>query len=382
MISPVERPIRVAFCIDNMNLGGTELNAVRTAERLDRSRFELRVFCLQGEGPLLERYAAAGVPVHSLPIPNLYGPGAWRQGRRLARLLREYRIDVLHAHDVYSNVFAVPWARRAGVGTIASRRWWEGLPGLHWKLASAAAHRVAHRTLANAPGVARLLEREGIARDRIAVVPNFLDESAFELLPEAERPERLGALGADPGARQVGVVANLHPVKDHASLVKAVSLLAGRYPDLQLVLVGDGSMREPLETLAAERGIRERVVFAGRRANAASLHQLFEVSVLPSYSEGFPNTILEAMAAARPVVATTVGAIPDAVVDGETGLLVPPRDPDRLAAALDTLLSDPARARRMGEAGRERAREHFSARAALSRLEGLYRELAGARVDG
>lgn len=371
----MDRRVRVAFCIDNMNVGGTELNAVRTAERLDRDRYDLRVICLQEDGPLVSRYEAAGIPVHRFPLGSLYGPSALRQGLRLARMLRSDGIDILHAHDVYSNLFAVPWARLARVKAIASRRWWEGLPGLHWRLGSGAAHRLADRMLANAPTVGTLLEAEGIPAKRIRIVPNFVDESAFELVSAEERLGLLEELGADPAARHVGVVANLHPVKDHATLVAAAARLVGKYPDLQLVFVGEGVMRGPLEALAGKLGIADRVVLAGRRANVPNLHQLFEVSVLTSYSEGFPNTILEAMAAARPVVATRVGAIGDAVVHGKTGLLVAARDVEGLAESLDVLLADPAQARRMGEAGRERARERFSADAALGALENLYREL-------
>jgi L-malate glycosyltransferase len=371
--------IRVAFGIDNMNLGGTELNAVRTAERLDRRRFDLRVVSLQTEGPLMERYAALGVPVHTFPIPSLYAPATLRQGLRLARFLRSLQVDVFHAHDMYSNMFSAPWARLAGVrGVIASRRWWEG-PDRKTTLANRLSYRFAHRVLANSEGVGELVGGEGIHARRVAVIRNFLDEQAFERTSEPVLLGRLQGWGLRADHRVVGIVANLHPVKDHASLLRAVAMLAPRWPALRLVLVGDGERRNSLVELAQTLGIGDIVTFAGRLPHSADLHPLFEISVLCSLSEGLSNSILEAMAAGNPVVATRVGAAADAVVDGETGRLVPPADPAALAAAIEELLADPARARRMGEAGRARARERYAADAVIPKLEALYEELAGRR---
>lgn len=373
------RPTRVVFCVDNLNVGGTELNAVRTAEQLDRARVEVSVLCLQAAGgPLDERYRAAGIPVHALPLASLYGPDALRQGWQVRRFLRQQRADVLHAHDVYSNIFGVPWARLAGVKTIASRRWWAGTPRPLLQRANRLAYALADVVLANAPAVAGYLREElGLPARKVRVVPNFVDAGALQ----PSTPEVLDALrrqcGVVPGRPTVGIVANLYAVKDHASLLRAAALLRPTFPALQLVLVGDGPERAPLQRLADELGLREHVVFAGRLPSAPSPHQLFDVSVLCSTSEGFSNSILEAMAAARPVVATRVGAAADAVVEGETGRLVPPREPQRLAAALGALLADPARARAMGAAGRERAQRLFSPAAALPVLEQLYRELAG-----
>jgi glycosyltransferase involved in cell wall biosynthesis len=380
-----DRRLRIAFCIDNMNVGGTELNAVRLAERLDQARFELRVVCLQMDGPLVARYEAAGVPVDRFPIPSLYAPATARQGMRLAAHLRRHRIDVFHAHDIYSNIFAVPWARLAGAKVIASRRWWEAFPGAHWRMATRVSYRMAHTTLANSPAVAELVHRrEGLPFRRIVVVPNFLDRAAFSPpSPEVESALRR-ELGLE-GGPVVGIVANLLPIKDHAALLRAVARIRPARAGLKLVLVGDGECREPLERLAAELGIRDAVVFAGRRPNQPNLHHLFDVSVLCSTSEGLPNSVLEAMAAGRPVVATRVGAVPDAVLDGETGLLVAPGDVDALAGALAELLDDPGRARRMGAAAQSRARQEYSEERAVSTLERLYYRLAGggdrARVE-
>ena len=114
--------MRVAFCIDNMNVGGTELNAVRTARCLVARGVALRVFSLAAEGPLLGEYAALGVPVTALPLRRLYGAGAVRAGRELMQVVRRERIGIVHAHDFYSNIFAGPWARAAGARFIASRR--------------------------------------------------------------------------------------------------------------------------------------------------------------------------------------------------------------------------------------------------------------------
>jgi glycosyltransferase involved in cell wall biosynthesis len=379
------RRVRVAFCIDNMNVGGTELNAVRTAERLSRSRYDLRVICLQTAGPLMERYRAAGIPVLPFPIPSLYAPATARQGLRLARYLRAERIDIFHAHDTYSNVFGGPWARLAGARVIASRRWWTELPGPAWSLATRAAYRVAHAVLANSAGVATLVrDGEGVPAERVAVVPNFVDEDAFHVPTPEERQGMRARLGVEPADTVVGIIANLLPVKDHASLLRAIASLAPGRPGLRLVLVGDGPERPALESLARELAIEERVRFAGRIVNKPNLHHAFDVSVLCSRSEGLSNSVLEAMAAGRPVVATDVGAIGDAVLDGVTGRLVPAGRPEALAGALGEVLRDPDRAVEMGERGRARARETYSPEAALSALEALYRRLLAGRpsIDG
>ncbi len=371
-------PLRVAFCIDNMNIGGTEMNAVRTARLLREAGVELRVFSLVTEGPLLDRYAELGIPVHLLPIRRLYGRAALDAGRRLLAMLRLHSVEVVHAHDFYSNIFAAPWARMAGTAFIASRRWWEGPDRRAQRWANRASYALAHRVLANSESVADLLVRtERVRRSRVVVVPNFLDDEAFNPPPPGWRESFARKLGLSAGGLVVGVVASLSPIKDHATLLRAVAALAGRWPGLRVVLAGaDGGSQPSLEGLAAELGIADRIRYAGLCPNHPSPHHLFDIAALTSVSEGLPNSVLEAMASARPVVATRVGAIPDAVVDGETGLLVPPQDPEAVAGALDALLRDPERRVRAGAAGRDRARAQYSSAAAIGRLCRLYRELA------
>jgi glycosyltransferase involved in cell wall biosynthesis len=366
--------IRVAHCIDNLGVGGTELNAVRTIERLDRSRFDVSVISLRAGGPLAARYAAAGVQVVTLPIPNLYGVTAVRQGVRLTRLFAEMGVQVVHSHDMHNNVFATICARAAGVpAIIASRRWWRSLNARRYRVANTLAFRLAHCVVANSPAVASSLRSEdGVRPERIAVVPNFVDDAAFDPLPPEERAARLHELHVPKDALVVGVVANLSPVKDHGTLLRAVAHLAPRWPDLHAVLAGDGECRPALESLTRTLGLEARVHFAGLQPNQPNLHRLFDVSVLCSVSEGFPNSIVEAMAAARPVVATDVGGVSDAVSDGETGRLVPPSNPRRLAAAIEELLLDPGRRHALGAAARDRARTRYHAGAVVASLEQLY----------
>lgn len=377
--------VRVAYCIDNMGIGGTELNAVRVAERLNGSRFEVSVICLQAGGPLAARYAAAGVRVVPLPIPSLYSVAAVRQGLRLARLLTERHVQIVHSHDMYNNVFATICARAARTPVIvASRRWWRSAAARRYRVANTLAFRFAHCVVANSPAVASSLQTEdGVRPERIAVVPNFVDDTAFIPLSADQRAARLSELCVPADALVLGVVANLLPVKDHRTLLRAVALLAPRWPELHAVLVGDGESRPALESLTRRLGLEGRVHFAGQQPNEPNLHHLFDVSVLCSLSEGFPNSIVEAMAAGRPVVATDVGGVGDAVTDGETGLLVPPSNPERLAAAIEELLVDPGRRRALGVAGRERAHARYGAVAVVASLEALYDRLLGAaRHDG
>lgn len=374
--SSARRTLRVVHALDGFGVGGTELNLVRTLEQIDRERFDLALVTLTAEGPLRARFDATGVPITEFALRNMYGPAAWRTGWRLARWLRATGTDVVHCHDSYSNIFSAFWARVAGVRVVVtSRRWLVPSGGRAYAVANRLANRAATAVLANSPAVARLVVDEGVRSARVVTVPNFLEDEAFALLEAPQRALARQRLGVPDEALVIGVVAQLRPVKSLETLVAAMARLVPRFPSLHLVLVGDGPSRTRLASDAQALGIAGRVHFPGRLENRPNLHQLFDVSVLCSVYEGFPNTLVEAMAVGTPIVATRTGGVPDAVRHEENGLLVPPRDPARLADAIAALLTDAERRRAFGEAGRRRATAEFHVSHVLPQLEQMYERL-------
>jgi glycosyltransferase involved in cell wall biosynthesis len=366
--------LRVVHCLDSLEVGGTELNAVRTLEQLDRDRFDPVLMCLRAEGALRTRVEQAGVPLVEFPISGLLSRSAAREAARFTRFLRKHRVDVVHAHDQYNNLFACAAARLAGVPLIiGSRRWSVAHMQTRYRVANALGLRFAHVVLTNSSALAsELSDADGIAPSRIVTISNFVDDRAFDILDDAGRRSALAALGVPPGAIVLGVVARLVPVKDHATLLRAFAKLAQSWPALHLVVVGDGPLRSDLERDAVGRGLGHRVHFAGLRPHLPNPNGMFDFSVLSSVSEGFPNSVIEAMAAGRPIVATAVGGTVDAVEDGRTGLLVPAGDADALAAAIASLLRDPTRARTLGDAARQAARSRYQASTVMSQLGRVY----------
>jgi glycosyltransferase involved in cell wall biosynthesis len=371
--------VSVAFCIDSFEIGGTELNAVRTMEALDHSRFELSVVHLQDKGPLRLRYEKLGLRMIHLPISNLYSIGTAKQGLRLAKILRNWQIDVLHAHDIYTNIFAVPWARLlTGCSVIASRRWWRKAPRPGLAKLNRWNYLFAHRVLANSSSVKGLLASyEGVAPDKIVEIPNFLAGSAFELVDKALRIAQRRAWGVPDDAFVIGTVARLAPVKNHALLLTAAAQLDLRF---HLVFVGDGPLRDELEGFSRQLGIKSRVHFAGEVVSRINLNQFFDVSVLCSLSEGSPNSLIEAFAAGIPVVATPVGGVTDVVKESVTGFLVPPDGPTQLADALRRLEADRKLRARLGESGREMVKKKHNQGIVIEKLSSLYETLAERRM--
>ncbi len=321
-------PIRVAYVIDTFNVGGTELNAIRTLEALDRGQFDVTVFHLHENGPLRARYAALGVRMIHVPVAGFRSLRTLRQAFHFAMLLRRMRIQVVHSHDVYTNIFAAPWARLIGrCGVIASRRWFFEVPRRALNPLNRWSYRFAHRVLANSGSVARLLNgQEHVPASKIVEIPNFLGDQAFAHRPEEERLEQRQKWGVPDGAFVVGTVARLASVKNHAMLLNAASAMND---ETHIVFVGDGPERHHLQAQATTLGLGTRVHFIGELVSAENLHQFFDVSALCSRSEGFPNSIIEALAAKRAVVATRVGGVVDVITDGETGLLVESEDVSR-----------------------------------------------------
>jgi glycosyltransferase involved in cell wall biosynthesis len=367
--------VRIAYVIDSFDVGGTELNAVRTAEALNRRKYLLTIFHLSENGPLKARYQALGVDMVHLPISNLYSVSTAVQGIRFANSLKKRGIDIVHTHDVYTNSFAIPWARLlTRCAVLASRRWTDDVPRAALKTINRIACGLAHRILVNSDSVADFLIRnERVPVNKIVVIRNFISNTAFLTVSETERQEQRYTWGVPPAAFVIGCVSRLAPVKNHQFLIRAIAVLP---PVFHLLLIGDGPVRRDLESLATELDITARVHFTGEVLSEVNLHQFFDVSALVSRSEGFPNAIVEALAARRAVVATPVGGIPDLVKHESTGLIVEQNDVEMLAGHLRRIWQDTNLASLLGQSGCDMVRKYLHEDVIIAQLSEVYGGLA------
>jgi glycosyltransferase involved in cell wall biosynthesis len=302
--------------------------------------------------------------------------------------VRRQRIALVHSYGLYPNLFAVPAARAAGARAIASIRdlgdhlsWWRR----HLQRWTCS---LADRVVANAFAVRSRLIEEGYPGGRVTVIHNGIDLERYRSLRTGDRVRE--ELRIPRGAPLVAMLARLTHLKGAEYFLEAASIAGRACPEAHFLVVGDSkclglgnpAYRPSLEALASRLGLDGRVRFAGFRTDVPELLAGAAVSVQPSLSEGLSNVVLESMAAGLPVVATAVGGNPEMVVEGETGLLVPPRDAAALAAALARLLSDAPLARRLGEAGRRRVAERFSLQAMCARTVDVYREVLQAAPAG
>ena len=346
--------------------------------------YRVFVATLDGNGPLrseLERYGITEIPEY--PLTSFYDRNAAVQVRRFARYLKENRIDVIHAHDFYTNIFGMTAAALARVPVrIASRRE-SAVRVAKQRLVERGAYRLAHQVVANCEEVRQQLIQEGLRPEKVTTLYNGLDLTRVTPSANLRRDETLASLNLPANGRRklVTMVANFrahfqHPkpicLKDHPTFLRAAQRVSAAVPDAVFVIAGEGDLLEETRELAREFGLGEKTSFVGRCARVADLLAVSDVCVLSSSSEGFSNSILEYMAAARPVVVTDVGGAREAVVEGETGYLVPSGDDSTMAERLILLLQEPERARAMGERGRQVVKEKFSSEAQLRRTENFY----------
>jgi glycosyltransferase involved in cell wall biosynthesis len=360
--------MRIVHLAVSGEVAGGQLVALQLA-RAARERGDDVEFVVPARGPFVDRLETEGIRAHVLPLRRAVDVLA---ARRLRGLLD--RKTILHTHTLAGgNVLGTIAAPGPVIRHLHIENYFRPATRPMLRPLDNATARRSARLVAVSEDTRRAYERQGYPVGRIEVVYNGIDVDGA-----GPSGDLRAELGIPPSAPLVGEVARLCDVKGQRELIQALA----RLPEVRAVLLGkdlehDGAFQTSLEREAERLGVRERVVFAGHRDDAASLIGELDLLILPSWTEGLPGVVLEAMARGRAVVATPVGGTPEVVSDGKTGLLVPPRDPEALADAVGRLLADPELRRRMGEAGRRRVAERFTAESMTRRMLEIYDEVAG-----
>ena len=373
---------RFLFLIDNLRPGGAQKALFYLLRSLRATRAETTVWCLGGTSEIEEEFYALGVPVLGKPR-GFFQLAA--QPAALRRYIRKEKVALVqtflfHA-DVLGRVASRCARRRCGShrtpvvvssvrATNRDNRWWQFVLQRVTAPLADAFTAVSRRTLDFA------VAHEGVIRERATVIPNGIDLTPWEALPEQAQARR--ELGIPADARVIATLGRLHEQKGHGYLLAAAKQLVAQHPETLLLVAGYGPLREQLENTTRALGIEKHVRFLGYRTDVARILAAADIFALPSLWEGMSNALLEAMAAGKPVVATEIDGNVEQVVSGETGLLVPPADAESLAAALTELCADPALAEAMGKRGRERVASVFPAKGMTEATLDLYARLLAA----
>lgn len=366
-------PRTIAFLPPRLVTGGTQRHLLEVLKFLDRRRFRPLVISAKRGGELGRAIEACGVELVQLDLgERVLSADMVRCIRRTAALFRAREVDVVQCFQWRPALIGMAAARLARRGRVVAGRRSVPVERGGRALFEELAVRLADRVIVNAES----LRPRGAAGRRTDVIPSGVDTDAFRPRPEARAGAR-GRLGLPTTGVVVGTVGRLEARKGTALLIEAAARLIKKgLPDLRVVVVGDGPLRDELPALAARLGISDHVSMLGDRPDVAEVLTALDMFVLPSRTEGMSNALLEAMAAALPVVATAVGGNPEVVSAETTGVLVPPDDVTAMADAMLRVAMSPALATELGAAARRRVEERYGARAMVRRLEAVYAAVA------
>lgn len=365
------RKLSVKQMVYSLKVGGSEKLALEIVSHLDSDRFQPSVCALDLNGEM-----AGDLERMKIDYQVLYRKG-FELGifARLYRLFKKERIDLVHTHHFAQLFYAALPARLSGARIIHTEH--EFFSYMNNAFSRAMIRPLSawcERMTAVGPEIADyFIQTIGVPKERVVTVPNGVDLDTCEIDQASVRRD----LGLAPSAIVVGTVGRLEPEKDHPTLFEAFRQLLPAVPEVRLLVVGGGSREDALRAYAKQIGIAEKMSFLGVRRDVPRLLAAMDLFVLSSVREGLPISLIEAMAARRPVVASNVGSIKDLVQNGQNGFLVAAGDVGAFAKTMKALVDNPALRRAMGEAGRKRAEESFSLAAMMQTYETLYRSAVG-----
>lgn len=361
----------IFHAIETSGPGGAEKMLINLVESLDKAAFR-PLICLLGHGWLFDRLRSLGY--EPLVIPLDHTPDiAWL--RRAASVLRAENVRLMHAHEFYMNTYCAMLARLTGVPcvtTVHGKNYYSD----KWYRRSLYRMVSRHTTMvAVSDGIRHFLsERVGVSDRRLTTIRNGIDITTFAPIPNLKSTAR-AALGLSPHQPVIGCLGNLYPVKGHTHLIQAAAVICRQYPEAVFLFAGRGKMLDVLQQQAAELGIARNVQFLGFRDDTPTLLAAMDIFVLPSLSEGLPLSLLEAMAANTPVVASRVGGIPEVISHEQNGLLVEPADANALALHILRLLDNPALASSLAARAKSDVATHYDIGTMTARYQALYESL-------
>jgi glycosyltransferase involved in cell wall biosynthesis len=382
----IER-IRLAYFSNANTRGGAEEHILTLLRGLDRERFHRSLVCT----PEVAQKLGADVPSDVEVLPLTYRRPTHLGGAfRLAQFLKRNKIQILHSHLFNASLFASPIGWLNGVPVIIEtphlrEDWRHGWLKGSFLVDRTAGHFVDAYIAVSEANAVYLRDVKKLPARKIHVVQNGSDLERFK--PSHRAPVGMkSGLGFAESDLVLLVPARLEPQKGHAVLLEALPRVLKEFPRVRAVFAGEGALRTELEAQSQRLGLDRNVCFVGRQSNIADWFAVCDFTVLPSFFEGLPLVAVESLAAGKPMVATAVDGTPEVILDGKTGLTVPPGDPERLADAICRMLRDPVMRQSMATAGRAWALERFAQKRQVDATQQLYAEVLerklASRVSG
>jgi glycosyltransferase involved in cell wall biosynthesis len=385
-------PVRMLHIITRLIRGGADENTLYTVRGLDKRRYTVDL--VVGEGSELEAFGPLqDVTVHVVkelvrdphPVKDVVALV------KLTGIIRRGHYQIVHTHTAKAGFLGRLAAAMVGspiiVHTVHGVTFHDQIPAAQrffYLALERIAARFTHQFVTVGEDVKDIYLRSGIGQAHRyetiysgMALDEYLDAGHMS---DEERARVRASLGLEPGHRVVAMAARLEPRKGHQYLLQAVQRLKGRVPDLRVLLLGDGAIRQELEWQAQALGISDIVMFLGHRSDLARVLAASDVSVLTSLWEGLPRVLVQSAACGRPILTFDVEGAWEVVRDGRNGFIVPSKDVDAFTARLETLLADHEHARALGEAGRAQVSDAWTVETMLTRLDRLYQRLAGDRA--
>lgn len=371
------RPLSILHLRDTHEIGGPGKTILETHRAIDRGRFQLHlgVFLRRGEeedSPFIAAAKRLDIPVHFIRGGYAYD---FRMIGQVIDLVKAFQIDIVHAHEVKSDVIAYLAARFHPVPIVTTLHGWIG-NSFKDRLFIKLDKRIV-RGFDRVIAVSRRIEEEllaaGVAGKKLRMLHNAI------VLERYRRTGKGGvlaeAIGRPVAGPVIASIGRLSPEKGHSDLVDAIGVVRSRGEKVSLVLIGDGPERPKLLQQIKALGLQDVVHMPGYIQEPQRLLEEIDLLVLPSHTEGLPNAALEALLMEVPVLATEVGGTPEVITDGETGRLVPARSPERLAEGIQEFLASPESWKRMASRGKDMVKANFDFRARTRKLEAIYDEM-------